>query len=175
MSRHDLYRAPLDASIPEIRLLELTRDDDVVACKLHTGTSISELRFTALSYVWGDPDDTADIEVDGIQLPVSRNLASALKHVQRHLQHEFPDRDQAAFIIWADAVCINQANSAERTEQVRLMRGIFSLAKLVLGWLGAEDHEQTLLAFETLKILGNAFQSADCDVKKLMNLRWMDM
>jgi Heterokaryon incompatibility protein (HET) len=39
---------------------------------------------------------------------------------------------------WCDRLCINQANDAERAQQVSLMRSIFSKAIFVVVWLGEE-------------------------------------
>ncbi|KAF9776779.1 hypothetical protein IL306_004974 [Fusarium sp. DS 682] len=173
MSPKNLYQAPLDASKPEIRLLELIRDDDSISCKLHTVTFSSTLRFAALSYVWGSAADRVKIEIDGIQVPVSKSLANALKEVRKYWKYEFPDRDQSKFRIWVAAVCINQTDAAERTEQVKLMRDIYSSADHVLGWLGAEDEEKIMKAFTTIMVLSKAFRAARWDIDKLMDLEWL--
>ncbi|KAF4341528.1 heterokaryon incompatibility 6 OR allele [Fusarium beomiforme] len=173
MSPQDLYRTPLDASKPEIRLLEVIEDKDTVSCKLHTVGFSSKLRFAALSYVWGSAADRVDIEIDGIQVPVSKSLANALKEIRKYLKYEFPDRDQSKFRIWVDAVCINQADAAERTEQVKLMRDIYSSADLVLGWLGAEDDEKIARAMTVIKVLSTAFRAARWEIDNLLNLEWL--
>ncbi|KAF4435834.1 hypothetical protein F53441_13411 [Fusarium austroafricanum] len=173
MSSQGLYQTPLDASKPEIRLLEVIADNGKILCKLHTVTFSDELHFAALSYVWGTGADRVNIEIDGIQTPVSKSLADALKHVQKYWQYEFPDRDQSKFRIWVDAVCINQADEVERTEQVKLMRAIYSSADMVLGWLGAEDQEKTLAGITTITALGSAFRAASWDMEKLLDLQWL--
>jgi hypothetical protein len=40
--------------------------------------------------------------------------------------------------MWIDALCINQADFAERSEQVKLMRSIYANASVVRSWI---DHE----------------------------------
>ncbi|WZH46924.1 heterokaryon incompatibility protein-domain-containing protein [Fusarium acuminatum] len=173
MTSKRLYQTPLDMSKPEIRLLEVIEDKDAIRCKLHTVTFDSTLRFAALSYVWGDTADTKSIEIDGVQLPVSRSLSNALKHVRNYWAYEFPDRDQSEFRIWVDAVCINQADKTERTAQVKLMRAIYSSADLVLGWLGADDNEKIITAMCTITTIGNVFRRAKWDVEKLKDLKWL--
>jgi hypothetical protein len=43
-------------------------------------------------------------------------------------------------LIWADAVCINQADDEEKSWQVRMMGDVYRNADRVLIWLGlAED------------------------------------
>lgn len=51
-------------------------------------------------------------------------------------------------IIWADAVCINQQDDAEKSHQVPLMGSIYSLAKTDAVWLGPGDVQHTRPAFE---------------------------
>jgi hypothetical protein len=38
--------------------------------------------------------------------------------------------------MWIDAICINQANATERTQQVELMRVIYECTSEVIVWLG---------------------------------------
>ncbi|KAH9203347.1 heterokaryon incompatibility, partial [Leptodontidium sp. 2 PMI_412] len=113
-------------------------------------------QFIALSYVWGDAAITEDIMVNGITMPVTVNLSSALKHVGKHWQKTFRGRKSSSFQLWVDALCINQLDILERKEQILLMRLIYTSAELVLGWLGPED-EQVPLALETLKMLEPEF------------------
>lgn len=42
-------------------------------------------------------------------------------------------------LIWIDAICIEQANTQERSHQVRMMGDIYSNAETVLIWLGDAD------------------------------------
>jgi Heterokaryon incompatibility protein (HET) len=43
-----------------------------------------------------------------------------------------------------DALCIDQQNRDERTQQVRLMTNIYSAAESVAVWLGPEDDDSEL-------------------------------
>ena len=84
-------------------------------------------KYNALSYVWGTLEATKPIIVNGQELLVTENLDFALRHI------EYANLSPA---IWIDAICINQANNVERTEQVRLMKSIYSSAIGVVVWLG---------------------------------------
>ncbi len=131
--------APLKSSPntqPLIRLLEL------FPCKDHLGevkaslkqASLSrELDYEAVSYCWGDPKDRSIIICNGEQLRIPRHLEIALRNI-RH-----SDRPR---MIWADAICINQLDKAERESQVQLMRSIFSNAQGTLIWLGDVGEKQ---------------------------------
>lgn len=52
------------------------------------------------------------------------------------LQYLRPQRGYRT--VWIDAICINQANTHERNEQVQMMGQIYSQCNQVLLWLGAD-------------------------------------
>ncbi|KAK1751177.1 heterokaryon incompatibility protein-domain-containing protein [Echria macrotheca] len=137
------YR-PLNIETQEIRLLSLNPLPDG-SCSLslihRTLDSDNPPVYLALSYVWGDATDTAEILVDGVQLKVTKNLASALKRLKR----QFPGEH-----IWIDAVCINQLDTAERNAQVGVMGRIYSHAKRVLVWMGDEPDHGALAKIQQL-------------------------
>jgi hypothetical protein len=63
-------------------------------------------------------------------------------------------------ILWVDAVCINQSDSAERTQQVLLMREIYTKANRVYAWLGEEQSSEGSLALDLLGNLSELFGQA---------------
>ncbi|KAF2826116.1 hypothetical protein CC86DRAFT_276577, partial [Ophiobolus disseminans] len=88
--------------------------------------------FTALSYVWGNDPPTHRcfqlfVECEGAKLQVTANCHSALRHLRKKL---------GKMTIWVDAVCINQFDLAEKSQQIPLMSNIFSRAEIVYVWLG---------------------------------------
>jgi hypothetical protein len=120
-SGHLLYPRPLDPNTPEIRLLELLPGDDSghIKCTLSDGISLDDAPpLAALSYVWGDASDTTPIEVNGRRVPVTKNLSAALHNVLSCWQAIFPSREPSSFRIWIDALCINQSDLAEASQQV---------------------------------------------------------
>ncbi|UKZ48123.1 hypothetical protein TrVGV298_002359 [Trichoderma virens] len=116
----------------EIRVLILHpgKKGSPVECTLKHGRLGSKLQFDALSYVWGSPAATEEITCNNRRRKVGRNLYDALERLR------LPDEDR---ILWIDALCINQADNKEKTQQVRLMGEIYSRARRVLIWLG--NHE----------------------------------
>ena len=98
MSQDTLYQS-LDESRSEIRLLEIISGSPgaPVECKLSTVSLLETPNFAALSYVWGDPKVTDDIQVDGHTLSVTVNLAAALKYVKEHWIKHVPDKIQLPF------------------------------------------------------------------------------
>lgn len=93
----------------------------------------SSPRYTAVSYTWGDQQPTKTIRLNGEQFfHVRPNLLSCLYYLSN-------DRHNAGFgwdWIWVDAICINQQNNMEKSDQVGLMDRTYSDAQVVSLWLG---------------------------------------
>lgn len=109
------------------------------------------LTYVALSYTWGDPVDTALVEVNGKQLPVRKNLEAAL----RALRDKQLLRQGCA--VWVDALCINQDDLQERREEVGRMRSIYKDARAVAVWVGQEG-EDGAQAIWLMKLLSASFR-----------------
>ena len=92
----------------------------------------------ALSYVWGDPSVTREIYVDSVPVPVTANLEAALLQLRNH------SRIRQGFLIWIDALRINQADLEERTVQVARMNDIYTRAWHTVVWLGLEANNSDL-------------------------------
>ncbi|WPB02297.1 uncharacterized protein RHO25_006931 [Cercospora beticola] len=93
---------------------------------------LGEQAFDALSYCWGNPVKDTRIIVNGTQLMVTANLATALFHFrQSGVSSDVP--------IWIDAICINQADNTERGSQVQLMGSLYQQARKVHVWLSDES------------------------------------
>lgn len=71
----------------------------------------------------------AATEIDGKQVNFSKNLAEALFYADL----------EAGDLIWADAICIDQANLYEKSYQIMRMGQIYSKAEHTVVWLGKED------------------------------------
>lgn len=95
---------------------------DSISCALETVSFDEKPAYTALSYVWGDPTSIREVFVDNSQIEITENLYTALQHL-RH--------DDEALILWVDALCINQADLAERSAQISQMRQIYQNAQSV--------------------------------------------
>lgn len=125
----------LDTFSLQIRVLSIipTRSRSApIYCTLDLVSLAESPSFTALSYVWGNAKERNLIYVDGRQFFVTTNLYRALLHLRSSNKCQN---------LWIDAVCINQANEKEKTDQVLQMRNIYAQATVVLIWLGASDDE----------------------------------
>lgn len=99
--------------------------DGMLQCELKTLSLDTTLSYVALSYTWGNSDDTSTILLHGQRRWIQSNLAEALAQFHR-LGH---------FFVWADALSINQEDVLERNSQVAVMRNIFEKAREVCVWL----------------------------------------
>jgi hypothetical protein len=110
---------PLESVEKKIRVLNISSglEDEPLSCSLEPISLDDDARYTALSYCWGDANDRADISVNGQNISVTRSLENALRHMRPVNQHT---------IVWADALCINQQDVAEKSVQVRMMGAIYS-------------------------------------------------
>ncbi|KAJ9647155.1 hypothetical protein H2199_002141 [Coniosporium tulheliwenetii] len=134
----------LDHDKAEIRILTIHPSWRLAApreCTLSKASLSDKPVYGALSYVWGDPSVTTPIIVNGVEVQVTTNLDSALRHI---CQERFP------LILWVDAICINQEDLAERSQQVQLMGKIYSQAEGVMVWLG-EAAEKSDLALAKIE------------------------
>ncbi|KAK8058152.1 hypothetical protein PG994_008600 [Apiospora phragmitis] len=106
----------------------------VIRCELIETSLEDPPQYTALSYAWGDADDTVNIEVNGIRTRVTSSLQGALRALRR---------SDDTLLIWADAICIDQSNKAEQSSQVRPMATIYSKAESVVVWIGPRSPDSS--------------------------------
>lgn len=153
--------------VPQIRLLRIHTGhfSDPIACELSV-VPLRDVKYIALSYVWGDCNTSYSIKVNGKPgFRVTENAYAALRRLRREAEAVDDEarpkkrRVRAADVIsiesipmefagpqfgnridpqniWIDAICINQANIKERNTQVSLMGEIYHLAIKVVAWLG---------------------------------------
>ena len=96
--------------------------------------------YQALSYTWGSSELVECIKLNRKPFWVTDNLHSALQSLR------LCDRDRT---LWIDAVCINQEDKLEQSQQVQQMGQIFESAEKVLFWLGKAT-PQIIALMETL-------------------------
>jgi hypothetical protein len=126
---HRLFEhKPLDETQSSIRLVTLSSElaaDGSIQCYISHST-LDRASYVCLSYRWGPSDDVVRIHINGAPFYLRRNVVDFLDLV----------RKMPMTFYWIDALCIDQANLAERNHQVAQMGQIFSKAFLVYIWLG---------------------------------------
>jgi hypothetical protein len=141
-----------------VRLLVLhpgTGEDTIRASLITTDDhelGNDKFQYEALSYVWGNGDETYMIELEkdvstepiktfqdvvlatmraerfrAKHFYIKHNLYTALKHLRTSVRY---------VSLWIDAVCINQADAEEKSAQVMKMHSIYRKAYNVIIWLG---------------------------------------
>lgn len=114
----------------EFRLVRILPERmSTVKCEIIHSTLENPPGYMAISYAWGDTGDTQNVQVDGSSVSVTSSLFGALKALRRKSE---------SVMVWADALCIDQQNRDERTQQVKLMTSIYTQADSVAVWLGPE-------------------------------------
>ncbi len=117
--------------------------------------SIGQPGYEALSYCWG-PDEIYDsIEINGHLVPVRRGLWTALHHLR------YPS-DGKKRVLWTDALCINQDDLSERSDQVAIMYAIFNRASEVVVWLG-EVYNKSNVAMKAIARSAEGYSEAEAE------------
>ncbi len=111
--------------------------------------------YEALSYTWGDASPAFKIQIDGKDLPVAHNLFFAMQH----LRHENDPRS-----LWIDAICINQRDPRERSEQVVHMLQIYKNASRVVVSLG-EESKESHIAMKSMLYMDNKTQREEISMR----------
>ncbi|KAF5549583.1 heterokaryon incompatibility het-6 [Fusarium mexicanum] len=113
--------------------------------------------YEALSYTWADGNNDASlcqrifIGLGNRALPITRNCHQALSRLRRKTE---------SLLIWVDAICINQSDLGERSDQVAMMGTIFSQAAEVHGYVGEDPDNIEGGEFGAITLLKDELQSS---------------
>lgn len=144
-----------DPSDDQIRLLILHhgKPEDKIHCSFRIlSLSEAEDKYEALSYYWGTEGDNHEIRIRTVAKsePGLKGLRKLTKQVRPQKYYIRPrllgaltqlrDRDDD-ICLWVDALCINQEDEVEKTQQVQKMARIYSTALRVIIWLGAGNEK----------------------------------
>ena len=138
MADNSIY-TPLPPKSHTIRLLRLWpgKWTDEIASVLEE-CSIAEARhsYVTISYTWGNHafgniDTTKHVLItcNRRRVPISENLFTILRRLR------LPD---SSILVWADALCINQTDTTERTHQVGMIGEIYRNSRETVIWLGEQ-------------------------------------
>ncbi|CAG9954361.1 unnamed protein product [Clonostachys rosea f. rosea IK726] len=156
------YSKPLDPEVKEIRLLVVQpaeEVDDELELSWLSASLTEDLNFSALSYCWGDSTQTVDVNISVADqhgthkrpFRAGRTVVAAIRRLRSK---------EESLMIWIDAICVNQADPIERSQQVALMREIYSFADKVHIWLG-EDRSIVNTALRLVRNISN-YNSRAC-------------
>lgn len=134
-----------------IRVLVLQRGnyEDEIVCHLESQSYDSPRKYSAISYVWGDPSAIDQIQCNAHPVTITKSLADALRRFRS------PRKVKR---LWADALCINQDDAEEKGHQVTHMGKIYKNAASVLAWLGPDDNNIAEECFRRIKAINDYFE-----------------
>ena len=141
---------PLDPGQIRLIVLEAGVRDDAIRGELRIVSVDENPTYTALSYCWGVPTKIRGVNVRGEQLLVTENLYVALRYLRR---------EDADVVLWVDALCINQDDFEERSQQVSIMDKIFSRSTSVIAFVD-QPQEDTATGVNLLRELASKQKSA---------------
>lgn len=158
----------------EFRLVTLHKaadDEDELHITISTASlKDMENKYAALSYVWGSDAKTQRVLVTGMtnHALVTESVYQALHCLRfHHLWRSEP------FLIWIDAICINQEDDVEKGEQVAMMTEIYTQATKAYAFLG-EEADDSDEAFDFLIKL-NEKLALEPDTEMTMDKsRWLE-
>ncbi|TKA40242.1 hypothetical protein B0A54_10848 [Friedmanniomyces endolithicus] len=113
-----LYPVPTD---DQAQILRESGQDEIRIDILHVPLE-SAPAFVAVSYTWGNNIEPATVSISGgLWLPTTARVLEVLYRIQ-------PGSEDDDSLIWIDQLCIDQHDDAEKSQQIRLMRHIYSKA-----------------------------------------------
>ncbi|KAK1237024.1 hypothetical protein MKX07_000446 [Trichoderma sp. CBMAI-0711] len=184
VSWHNQILPSINSSASEIRILQILPgppSSSPVQCTFRVTTLDSEKTpYDALSYAWGNdnPESHESIFFGDTPIGVTPSLANALRRLR------LPNETRN---IWADALCINQADDIEKSLQVSMMGRIYrqsTQGAIWLGPLGATSPSNAQAALDTLSWIAGEQDpppwlaheakriAASSALKALLNVSW---
>ncbi|KAM0074754.1 hypothetical protein ACKRZS_013134 [Fusarium odoratissimum] len=153
------------APTAEIRILTLKQGtgNDEIICDLGPVTR-AESEYYALSYEWGDESKNDPfIKVNDGEVQIRKNLFDALKNIRKATED---------LQLWVDAICINQSDVQEKSQQVSMMGETFTKAVGVISWLGPakDDSDLAMALMSNTTSLQAKLPSFDRDSRQLKSL-----
>ena len=164
-----VHRPLRSATYIRIVVLQLDADPEAeLRCSIREipiADVTAETRYMALSYTWGKPEFTQRLWCDGKVFWITVNLNQALRRlrefaavarIRREVTTFAPEfagmllelaNDACTVAIWADAVCIDQQDEIEKSQQVRIMPQIYRAACHVVSWFGMDAESTFAPAF----------------------------
>ncbi|KAH7131235.1 heterokaryon incompatibility protein-domain-containing protein, partial [Dactylonectria macrodidyma] len=96
--------------------------------------STQNFKYHAVSYAWGKREFSRTLEIrcdgDTSYLRITHNVDALLRRLRRRKKRRY---------LWVDAICLDQNDETEKTQQIPVMGRIFEEATMVHIWLGHED------------------------------------
>jgi hypothetical protein len=146
------YTALQPGAVFRYLILQPGHGSERLRCSLVASRLDEAPAYEAISYVWGDPTLDQPIAVDdGRRLHITRSLTDVLRRLRRASEPR---------TLWADSICINQKDNAEKGHQVGLMASIYRGAARVLIYLGDDSDGHAAAAVQVIKGVNGRIEQA---------------
>jgi hypothetical protein len=132
-----------DEWIRVFRIEPVLHSSGQIRCEMKAVKLKEKPIYSALSYTWGSAEDGQEVLLNGEPIYMRSNLCQFLRVLQ---SCQVPGSGDW---LWADAICINQADVEERGQQVASMGKIYRGASQMFAWLG-EDEDNVAEVFRSL-------------------------
>jgi hypothetical protein len=180
MSSFD-YAQTAFMSREQIRLLTLlpatplsSEDSNEKAISIHTSLRAvnwaDKPPYIAVSYMWGDPTILEKILVNNQTFEITVNLHEALCNLQTHgpvhQTHGPVHQTHGPVHLWVDAICINQNDDVEKSDQVRKMTEIYKAATSVFAWLGPSANDSNAAMDSIERIAEGAIKAGQLNLSR---------
>lgn len=155
--------APLGQGQVRVLTVRKGREDDPLELDLHAHDGQCLPNYQALSYVWGTAPRSQQVILRDFSSPLRsrfppgskyrkgdrlRFVIQRLKGTKTYIRSSLYDalmrvrRTGSDIRVWADALCINQNNAAEKTSQISQLHNLYLMANNVFIWLdnGEDGH-----------------------------------
>lgn len=173
-----LYPTLADGALRLVRL-KAGAWEEPLDCELRTFNAESVPPYIALSYVWGNLNNKVRLQLNCQDFNATENLYHALRRIRAWDRTNEAqdlklgvDTDNLLWI-WADAICIDQNNTDEKSSVIPRMGEIYHNAERVICWLGSNeelDDSNIQLLFDKSKNLYSWFRRMGYCSKA--NLEW---
>ena len=130
---------PISNAIRPLQIHPAETVTDPISCDLINVSLDDKPKYAALSYTWGKPIFDHFITCNHQRLGITAHLSLALRRLWKT---KWP-------LLWVDAICINQNDIPERSQQVLINGSLYSQAATVYVYFGELDG----LTEETVKLI----------------------
>ena len=122
MSRIRYIYRPLEDTSSSIRLIQLKpyAGSKVHFTLIEKSIDDPQIEYDALSYFWDSFKGTTVVICDDQELTVTKNCHAALCRLKPSSAR------QDSRLLWVDAICINQEDTDEKIEHIKLVRALYS-------------------------------------------------
>ena len=118
------------------------------ADRIPSRKALPSSEFVAVSYACGQDPCNLPILLQSCIFQLRKNLHDFLQEYTASTNETYDSKAPDRFsgdrdLLWIDALCIDQENVAERSQQVQIMSKIYTQASKVIAWLGvaADDSD----------------------------------